>query len=376
MRLDTIFLGSIDRYEDGVAMGWALDRRCPGEAISVDLYVDGERLASTPANLPRPDLNRVSPVSRNKGFNVPIHRYVGNSLFPRIELYFGNSTDRVPASESAVRFINRPIINIRDLQSVGYPSCTPSPSSKVIKYISGKVASEDEQRRQYVWSGILGAADVYNLILDLGLDVRRPNFEIIDMGCGSGRYAAFLKQYMPSCKYLGVDVWEEGILWAQNALASKDPDLRFALLEGASGYVGDKAYRLPSKDGSAQLVIAMSLFTHLSPTASIKYFREVRRILAADGVGLLTFRLLDQATMTAADAAAMRAGLPMTKTPESWWYGNDGYLDIYYKDQFIRRMIQEAGLKLIAIRRGYWHRIGGDSSNPAAYQDMAIVRPG
>jgi len=152
------------------------------------------------------------------------------------------------------------------------------------------------------------------------------------------------------------------------------PDAKFRLLEEASGYVGTNAYGLPAETGSTQLVIAMSLFTHLDPQASLRYFEEAQRVLSDDGAGLLTFRLLDEESAPQADAAAERARLPMTKTPDAWWYGKEGYLDIFYTRAAVARMAEQARLEVIAIRKGHWSLQGGDSANPAAHQDMVMVR--
>jgi SAM-dependent methyltransferase len=375
LQLDFTFLGMIDSFESGIATGWVLDRRRPADPISVDLYVDGERVAETLADLPRSDLAQISPISTNKGFRLATDPHITGRLLPRLELYFGNSNERIPASEEAMRFINRPIINLRELEAIGCSPWTPSPPGAIVRHITGQSASVDEQRRSYLTSGMISAADVYNILIDIGLEARRPGFRIIDIGCGSGRQAAFLKQYMPDCKYLGLDVWADAIAWAQKSISAVQRDVKFILLEKASGYAGMSAYRLPAETRSTHLVMALSLFTHLSPPASLDYFSETRRVLLDNGVALFTFMLLDENSERQAEAAANRAGLHMTKTPDACWFGKGGYLDIYYSEAAIRRMAEQARLDVIAIRRGHWYRRDGGCINFAAYQDMIVLRP-
>ena len=150
--------------------GWALDHRRSRESITVDLYVDGDRAASYSANLPRRDLASISPVSQNKGFSFDVRPHTRGRLFSKIDIYFGMSSERVPASRPASRFVNKSYIDLEDLTTVNYSQWMPSPPTEIITFISGQTKSEEEQRHSYLLSGMVNAADVYNVTLDLGLD--------------------------------------------------------------------------------------------------------------------------------------------------------------------------------------------------------------
>ena len=374
MILDSVFVGRVDAFENGIATGWALDHRRPKDSIDVDLYVDGERAAKIKADKPRPDLLKLGTNSDKMGFICDVRPYTKSEAFPRLELYFGDTCDRIAPSQSAARFINRPIINLGSLGHIGYSAWIPTPSAEIVKYITGRHASEEDQKRNYLISGMINSADVYNLILDLGLDASRTGFRILDLGCGSGRYAPFLKQFMPGCEYLGLDVWPEAIEWAAKTITAVYPDVKFVLLDKSKGYLGDTAFNLPVGNKYAQVVMAMSLFTHLSPNATAGYFKKIGLALSDEGAALLTFRILDEVTSVTADAAAEKARMPMSKTPEAWWYGSEGYLDIYYTEIGIQRMAKEAGLEILSIRRGYWGRPNTEVTNLAAYQDMVLLK--
>ena len=84
MKLDPTFEGFIDTFTDGVATGWALDRRLPNDPIDIDLFVDGEYTASIHADLPRPDLFAISPASQQKGFRFDISPHVAGHFLPEI----------------------------------------------------------------------------------------------------------------------------------------------------------------------------------------------------------------------------------------------------------------------------------------------------
>ena len=100
---------------------------------------------------------------------------------------------------------------------------------------------------------------------------------------------AISQQYMPGCEYLGYDVWSRAVAWAQKTITTVYPDCTFTLLASAAGYAGSNAYDIPIKSGSAELLVAMSLFTHLDFDAASKYFQETHRVLADDGAAILHF---------------------------------------------------------------------------------------
>jgi SAM-dependent methyltransferase len=374
MRLASTFEGCIDTFIGGEVAGWALDRRQPGDSIDIDLYVDGEYATSTHAEMPRPDLAMVSPASQRKGFRFDVKPYVADRLLPRIDLYFGGSFEKIPVNAATALHFNRPFIDIRELSRSGLSPWTPTPPGEIITYITGRRGSTALLQQEYRYSGLVNSADVFNLLLDLGLAVDKPGFSLLDIGCGSGRYAPFLDQFIPDLQYLGIDVWEEAINWAREALSAVRPNLQFALLDHSLGYAGARFYLLPVDRGSTDAAIAMSLFTHLDATATLGYFSELARVLVPDGAAIATFFILDEASEAAAEAAATRAGLPMKKENGVWSYGREGYLDIFYEEAEIRRLVRDAGLEVVAIRRGNWYRPETAAVTLAAYQDALLLR--
>jgi SAM-dependent methyltransferase len=374
MKLEPSFEGFVDTYTDGVVAGWALDRREPGESIEVDLYIDGEYAGSASADLPRPDLFAVSPASQNKGFRFDVKPLIADCFLPRIDLYFGGSFEKIPVNAVASLHINRPFIDVREFSIAGASRWIPTPPAEIITYITGRDGSAAQLQREYLHSGLVNSADLYNLLLDLNAPVRKPRFSLLDLGCGSGRYAPFLDQFIPDLDYLGMDVWKEAIDWAQQTVSPARPNLRFALLDNSRGYAGASFHALPVTPASADAAIAMSLFTHLDPPATRGYFRELARVLVPEGVAIVTFFILDEASAGAAEAAAAQVGFPMKKEAGFWYYGRGGYIDIYYEEAVIRRIIGEAGLELIALRRGNWYRPESAGVTYGAHQDAFLLR--
>jgi SAM-dependent methyltransferase len=100
---------------------------------------------------------------------------------------------------------------------------------------------------------------------------------LIDVGCGSGRLAKPLAEYLDG-KYLGIDVVPELLSYARNLV--QRPDWRFELAEGLT---------IPEHDQTADMVCFFSVFTHLLHEESYAYLREAKRVLKPGGKIVLSF---------------------------------------------------------------------------------------
>lgn len=101
---------------------------------------------------------------------------------------------------------------------------------------------------------------------------------VVDIGCGIGR----LTQHMlhePISAYLGIDIVPE-ILDDARAIAVEDSRFSFA--------IGEQC-KIPLEDGSADIVVAFSVITHLLNEEVFEYFLEARRVLRPGGVAILSF---------------------------------------------------------------------------------------
>lgn len=106
----------------------------------------------------------------------------------------------------------------------------------------------------------------------------RAGHSIVDLGCGSGRLSTELGQRFGSgIRYLGVDIMPEALTYAGERAP---PDYRFELRDRPP---------IPADDGSADYVVAFSLFTHLLHEESFLYLRDAVRILAPRGRIVFSF---------------------------------------------------------------------------------------
>ena len=112
------------------------------------------------------------------------------------------------------------------------------------------------------------------LLIQHGL---RPEHFLIDVGCGPGRLAAPLSQYLTG-RYLGIDIVPELVQYA--ATQVNRPDWRF---ETAAGFT------IPAADGEADMVCFFSVLTHMLHEQSYLYLAEAKRVLKGGGRIVFTF---------------------------------------------------------------------------------------
>src|SRR5215203_1079648 len=105
----------------------------------------------------------------------------------------------------------------------------------------------------------------------------RTHDYVIDVGCGSGRLAKPLAEYLTG-NYLGIDVVPELVNYARELVAR--PEWRF---ESASGLT------IPEQDEKADMVCFFSVLTHLLHEESFIYLREAKRVLKPGGKIVLSF---------------------------------------------------------------------------------------
>ena len=125
---------------------------------------------------------------------------------------------------------------------------------------------------------------------------------VLDFGCGCGRLARRLLQQTPRPRrYVGIDVHRGMIEWCREHLSPVDPNFQFLHHDVyAPSYAPGNGLRLalplPVKDATCSLVIAHSVFTHLTKGQAEYYLSETARILTPEGIALTTWFFFDRAS--------------------------------------------------------------------------------
>jgi len=112
------------------------------------------------------------------------------------------------------------------------------------------------------------------LLIQCGL---KSDDYLIDVGCGSGRLAKPLNEYLRG-PYLGIDVVPDLLDYARGLVGRKD--WRFEVASGFS---------IPEGDARANMVCFFSVFTHLLHEQSFVYLRDAKRVLKSGGQVVFSF---------------------------------------------------------------------------------------
>jgi len=205
---------------------------------------------------------------------------------------------------------------------------------------------------------------------------------VLDIGCGMGRIAFALSNYLsPEGRYEGIDVVPAGVAWGQTHIGRNFPNFHFTLADvfnaeyNPGGSQRASEYRFPFRDGSFDLVLLSSVFTHLRPEALEHYVREIARMLAPGGHCFATLFLLndDSRDRMARGESAINFkhsfgthAVVSTRVPE---------LSIAYDEEYIKRAFALAGLHHLDIAYGGWcgrKPLWSEESGPGD-QDVVIA---
>lgn len=146
-------------------------------------------------------------------------------------------------------------------------------------YVASHLASDDAERG--IREAIGGNFDTMGLIQrDLliahGLT---PDGTVVDVGCGSGRLAAPLSQYLGADgQYLGTDVVPALVDYAQKLVGR--PGWRFEVVDDL---------KIPAPSDHADIVCFFSVMTHLRHEHSFLYLQEAKRVVKPTGRIVVSF---------------------------------------------------------------------------------------
>jgi SAM-dependent methyltransferase len=140
--------------------------------------------------------------------------------------------------------------------------------------------------------------DLVEHLVDLGC--LGPQSKVLDVGSGMGRLAVALLSYRgEQASYDGLEIVREGVEWCNSNITAKHPNYRFELADiynkeyNPTGRVPAWAYRFPYADDSFDLVVLVSVFTHMLPDDMEQYISEIGRVLRPGGHCFATYSLLD-----------------------------------------------------------------------------------
>ena len=205
----------------------------------------------------------------------------------------------------------------------------------------------------------------------------KPFESVLDIGCGIGRMAVPLTQYLDPEKafYEGIDPVNAGVEWCVQNISSTYPHFRFCRVDIAhelynpGGAIAGHEIVLPFADEKFDFVTMVSVATHLPEAEISAYAREIMRLLTPGGRLFLTAFIV-----AAGDPDRPTARPRFTRgTKPGTWYGDPlaPLGAIGFDAGIIESSLKEAGLQIQRLSLGHWRGI-----ESAHYQDIIIaVKP-
>jgi SAM-dependent methyltransferase len=223
----------------------------------------------------------------------------------------------------------------------------------------------------------IGAEFLEHLVRDAGL---RPGERVLDIGCGIGRLALPLTQYLDEDgSYDGVDPVAAGIAWCSSAITPHYPAVRFQHLDlrhplyNPNGALDTATTRLPFGDGSFDVIAMISVLTHLDVPEVLHYASETARLLAPGGRCFATAFQMNVPARAALEAGVGRIGFDPAQPGPVWQSNPEAPLaGVAFEEDVLLEMFLRHGLR----RRNpaqYGHWSGRDAAN---FQDICIFERG
>lgn len=205
----------------------------------------------------------------------------------------------------------------------------------------------------------------------------KPFESVLDIGCGIGRMAVPLTQYLDSetAFYEGVDPVNAGVEWCVQNITSTYPHFRFCRVDVAhelynpGGAIAGHEIVLPFANEKFDFVTMVSVATHLPENEIFAYAREIMRLLTPGGRLFLTAFLVAPGD---SDRSTARPRFTPGSQPGTWYGDPLAPLGaIGFDAGIIEDILKKAGLQVQRLSLGHWRGI-----ESAHYQDVIIaVKP-
>jgi len=220
----------------------------------------------------------------------------------------------------------------------------------------------------------------YLAYLQLLGELRRES-AVLELGCGHGRTAHGLLQYLrhPG-QYRGLDVDRRSLEEARSRIQSGHPIFQFLWADvynrhyNPSSTVRAESFVFPLEVASFDVIYAASLFTHLLPDEAQNYLRESGRVLRRDGRCLFSFCRLDYSRgpgTAISPAYEVEHALPGHAGVAVRDLTSPDNL-IAYSQGNVHALAERAGLRVVRVIPGLWSNSPGWAVHE---QDLVLFGP-
>jgi SAM-dependent methyltransferase len=206
-----------------------------------------------------------------------------------------------------------------------------------------------------------------------------PQDRVLDIGCGIGRMALPLTQFLDTGTYDGVDVATEGVEWCTANISPHYENFRFHHLDLAhplynpSGALQTDDVQLPFESGAFDFIFMTSVVTHLTAAEVRAYAREIRRLLAPGGRCFVTTFMLNGPAREGLQAG--RGVLPFDGAAlerEIYAYADNPSAAVAFDEDFLLSIFLTFGLR--RTRPPVYGRWSGRPTPGDSFQDINVLQ--
>jgi len=203
----------------------------------------------------------------------------------------------------------------------------------------------------------------------------KPDEYVLDIGSGMGRIARPFTQYLNSSgAYYGFDVVSDGIKWCQkNYKDFKNFHFEYIPIKNdlynLSAQTLAKEFQFPYRNDFFDLVISISVFTHMQENDVENYLFEISKVLKPGKFCFCSFFIITKESDPTIDRNSF------------FKYKFDNYslhdkhvkdANIAYKLEIVEKMAIHVGLKIFKFLPGWWSN--EDYNNKFDFQDIIILQ--
>jgi SAM-dependent methyltransferase len=203
--------------------------------------------------------------------------------------------------------------------------------------------------------------------------------QVLDVGCGCGRMALPLTNYLSGGSYEGFDVVGEMIDWCRENISSRFPNFQFTHVDlyngkyNKTGTIQPSEFQFPYPDSTFDFTFLTSIFTHLLEDDVAHYLREIARTLKPAGTAVMTFYILNEESERLAETPKNRVPFPHAWGRLGMKVGDDKHPEavVAYPEEMLRGLLLANGLRIQEpLHYGSWC----GRAQKVSFQDLIVAK--